>query len=67
MNDNYKLNFGEFKGCKLEDIPLKYLDWLLGLKTNMPYIPTIEIEKYLSDPLLKKELERQLECEEDSF
>lgn len=30
MNDRVTLNFGKHKGKSLEDIPVEYLDWLIG-------------------------------------
>lgn len=30
MNNDYRLTFGKHKGERLADIPVKYLDWVLG-------------------------------------
>ena len=60
---NYKMPFGKFKDRTLENVPLKYLDWLIGeknLKADMP-ITYNHVEQYLADPIIKMELERILD------
>lgn len=62
----YQMPFGRFKGKSLEEVPLKYLDWLIGetaLKTNMPTTYK-HVAEYLEDPVIKMELDRILENEE---
>lgn len=60
---NYKMPFGKFKGRPLEEVPLKYLDWLIGEKNLSAQMPITykHISKYLEDPVIKRELETQLD------
>lgn len=54
--------FGKHEGESLDDIPLKYLDWLIGedfMKEKFPNIKDI-IEIYLTTPCIKLELEKEL-------
>lgn len=55
--------FGKFKGRKLDDVPLLYLDWLRGeMETDRNYsLIYQQIRDYLDKPLIKKELDRQVE------
>ena len=64
MNDTnlFRIPFGKHKGEPFHEIPLKYLDWLIGqdfMKDKFPNIKDI-IEIYLSAPSIKKELEAEL-------
>lgn len=52
--------FGAHQGKTLENIPLGYLDWLIGQKWLKSDTKEI-IEEYLSDPVIKRELEADLE------
>lgn len=56
---DYILKFGMHKDKRLEDVPLLYLDWLIGLNTLYPDTKRT-IEKYLDDPAIQKELEIEL-------
>ncbi len=64
--DDYILLFGRYKGRKLDKIPLKYLDWLSGqmIDNNDKDPAYMAIAKYLSDPVIMKELEKELEEDE---
>ncbi len=57
---NYRIPFGDFKDRPLEECPLKYLDWLVG-QTWLKDPAKETIESYLHDPVIKRELERQLD------
>ena len=62
----YQMPFGKFIGDALEDVPLKYLDWLVGetnLKIDTP-ITYKHIVEYLEDPVISNELKRILDDEE---
>ena len=58
----FRISFGKHKGKPLKDIPLTYLDWLIGEKFMKEKFPNIKdiIEMYLSAPSTKKELEDEL-------
>ncbi len=61
----YQMPFGNFIGKALEDVPLRYLDWLIGrtwVKKKFPQCYNFVV-KYLEDPVIKKELEGQLDNE----
>lgn len=58
--DKYIMPFGKYIGKPLNEIPLKYLDWLQGegfLRGKTKEVVT----KYLNDPVISAELERVLE------
>lgn len=57
---DYVLLFGEHQGNALENIPLKYLDWLIGQNWLRDDTRKI-IEEYLNDPVIQRELESELE------
>jgi hypothetical protein len=58
--DDFVMSFGKYKGKKLDEIPLTYLDWLLG---NVEMYPETKraIKDYLTDPAIARELEKELE------
>ncbi|KKL61112.1 hypothetical protein LCGC14_2198560 [marine sediment metagenome] len=62
-NRDYVLIFGKFKGKTLENTPLTYLDWLLSAKLHDSTREAIE--GYLSEPVIKRELEQEFENMED--
>lgn len=56
---DYVLHFGAHKGKALNEIPLTYLDWVIGqgwLDRGTKEV----VEEYLSDPVVKAELEKEL-------
>lgn len=60
---NYQMPFGKHIGKPLEEVPLKYLDWLIGqtwFKIDMP-VSYNYVAEYLADPVVKKELEGELD------
>ena len=60
--DKYTLPFGEHKGKTLDEIPLKYLDSLIGMEWLQGFTSKI-LEEYLNDPTIKAQLEKELEDE----
>ncbi len=56
---DYILTFGKYKDRRLEEIPLKYLNWLIGIKPDDKKTRAA-VDDYLSDPVIAKELEKQL-------
>jgi len=56
---DYVMPWGKYKNVTLDNIPLKYLDWLVG-ETRQEPTKTI-IAEYLADPVIKKELDRELD------
>lgn len=52
--------FGKHRGKKLDDVPLKYLDWLIGQKWLHGDLREC-IEQYLEFPVIAQELEKELE------
>lgn len=60
--DLFRMPFGKYKEEPLDEIPLKYLDWLIGEKFIKEKFPNIKdiIEIYLSTPSIKLELEKEL-------
>lgn len=73
--------FGKYKGVKLEDVPLTYLDWLMGVMKADIDKPTKvfkgisaqkkhtllyqQVKKYLNDPLIKQEWAKEMEARDD--
>lgn len=52
--------FGKHAGKKLDEVPLMYLDWLLGqdwLRDNLRE----PIRLYLNDPVIERQLELEME------
>lgn len=64
MSRNYKLEFGKHKGKTLSEIPLTYLDWLIGQDWLYESVKE-KIENYLKTPSIQRELERELDQEEE--
>lgn len=62
-NKDFVLSFGEHKGKRLDDVPLLYLDWLVGEDWLHEETKRI-VSEYLSEPVIKKELEKELENKE---
>jgi len=60
---DFRMPWGKYKGKRLDDVPLKYLDWLVGEGINDPATREA-IETYLADPTIQNELVKELE-EED--
>ena len=56
---NAVIPFGEHKGERLDEVPLKYLDWLLGQDWVFDDLKR-KIRKYLEDPAIARELDREL-------
>jgi len=54
----FTIPFGMHKGKTINEVPLKYLDWLLTSDLNMYGKQCIK--HYLSDPTIKRELEKEL-------
>ncbi len=56
---DYIMPFGKYEGKKLSEVPLLYLDWLMGLSDLREPLKS-SLEKYMIDPtilqLLKEEL-----------
>lgn len=57
----YVMPFGQYAGKRLDDIPLTYLDWLLGV-CKQPSTRAA-IKSYLSDPVIARELQTELDKE----
>jgi uncharacterized protein (DUF3820 family) len=57
--DDFVMPFGKYKGKKLDEIPLTYLDWLLGKVELYPETKRA-IKEYLTDPVIARELEQEL-------
>lgn len=64
--DDFMMSFGKYQGKRLDEIPLVYLDWLVGREWLNGLIRDIIIE-YLSDPVIKRELEAELENKTDNI
>ncbi len=62
-NKDYVLVFGKHKGKKLDGVPLLYLDWLVG-QDWLREETKEAINEYLSEPVIKRELEKELENKE---
>lgn len=63
MNKNYIFQFGKFKGKPLDQVPLTYLDWLVGQEwVNDETLHTVT--GYLLEPAIRRELDSELEQEE---
>lgn len=60
---DFTLKFGNYRGKKLDEVPLRYLDWLLGQKW-LDGITKSMVTLYIKDPAIAKELERELERNE---
>ena len=56
---DYVMVFGGHQGKSLEDIPLQYLDWIIGQKWLSVDVKKI-IEEYLDAPVIQRELEADL-------
>lgn len=54
------LTFGKHKGERIEDVPLRYLDWLVDQDWLFPDVKQA-VKAYLAKPNIKRELERELE------
>lgn len=66
--DDTIIPFGKYKGEKLNDIDLKYLDWCIGqdfVKIDYPDFYE-KLVQYMSDPVIERELEQELELEEEN-
>lgn len=61
--DDYRLTFGKHKGETLDEVPLKYLDWLLGQEWLFDDARKA-ISAYLKQPGNARALDRELEAEE---
>lgn len=59
---SFKLAFGKHKGKKLDETPLLYLDWLVGQEWLAKETKET-IVAYLSDPVIEKELTKELNHE----
>lgn len=60
---DYRLLLGKHKGKTLDETPLLYLDWIVG--QEWIYGETKKrIVEYLSDPVIAKELEKELNSED---
>lgn len=62
--DKTKIPFGKHKGKPLDQVPLRYLDWLLSQEWLFADLKQ-KITKYLKDPAIAQELQRELEEESD--
>ena len=51
--------FGKFKGRPFDEIPLGYLDWLVGQDWLFADLRE-QLGRYLSHPTIAQELEREL-------
>src|SRR5205814_40874 len=60
------LPFGKYKGKRFDQVPLKYLDWLVGEEFLRPVLRG-KIEDYLAVPVISQELQAQLEGEEEAM
>ncbi len=50
--------FGQHEGKQLREVPLDYLDWVMGLDLRDPLKSSLQ--KYMGDPAIKRELEQLL-------
>jgi len=51
--------FGKYKGQRFEEIPLSYLDWMLGQDIRDPL--RRQLTEYLSKPTIQRLLDEELE------
>jgi uncharacterized protein (DUF3820 family) len=49
--------FGKHKGKTFDEVPLTYLDWLVGQNLREPL--KSKLEEYLAHPLIARELESE--------
>lgn len=56
---NIIMPFGKYLNKRLDDIPLKYLDWLIGQSWLSDPLKT-DIEEYLDNPVIQRALEAEL-------
>jgi len=54
------LPFGQYKGKRFADVPLKYLDWLVDQEWLFADL-RVKLEAYLNDPLIQQELAKELD------
>jgi len=45
MNDSDRMPFGQFKGRRMDQVPAKYLDWLIDQKWMVGAYP--EVKEYI--------------------
>lgn len=65
MSDNsYTLKFGKHKDEPLEEVPVLYLDWLVGQHWLYDSVKK-KIEDYLADPVVQRELNGMLEIRDN--
>ncbi len=55
----YVLPFGKHKGKPLDEVPLLYLDWLVGQEVK-GFLGMI-LKEYLNGPTIKAQLDKELE------
>ena len=59
-----RLMFGKYKGKTLDEVPLDYLDWLMGQEWFSTRPEYEAVRTYLDAPSIKELLERELEEDE---
>ncbi len=56
----YLIPFGKHEGKKLRDVPVMYLDWMMGLKDlREPF--RSQLTEYMSDPMIASEIDEKLD------
>lgn len=72
LSKDHRLHFGKYYGKRLEEVPLKYLDWAVGwleeriresegMDSVLLSMDLTIIRVYLSDPVIAAELRKELE------
>ncbi len=61
--ENFIVPFGKHQGKTLKDTPVSYLAWMRGLDNLYPDTKQA-LEGYLSDPVVKEELAREIAKED---
>ncbi len=59
-DSDFTMPFGKYTGIKLEEIPLKYLDWLIGQDWLKDPVKMC-VEEYMSNDTVQRELDSELD------